>query len=103
MTRRAIMAKNYNTPKSLLKDLSKYNLCYKEVIDYNEANQYADEDDVYVDIQGGYYLCSLDKFTDTRLLIGIFKCVNFMKNVLVAGLVCGGIGVLILAISLIGK
>lgn len=97
------MAKNYNTPKSLLRDLSKYNLCYKEVIDYNEANQYADEDDVYVDIQGGYYLCSLDKFTDTRLLIGIFKCVNFMKNVLVAGLVCGGIGVLILAISLIGK
>ena len=28
------MAKNYNTPKSLLRDLSKYNLCYKEVIDW---------------------------------------------------------------------
>ena len=42
------MTKNYNTPKSLLRDLSKYNLCYKEVIDYNEAEQYADEDDVYV-------------------------------------------------------
>lgn len=93
MTRRAIMAKNYNTPKSLLRDLSKYNLCYKEVIDYNEAKQYADEDDVYVDIQGSYYLCSLDKFTDTRLLIGIFKCVNTIKNIMIAGLICGIIGV----------
>lgn len=50
-----------------------------------------------------FYLCEMDDLVNTRILLGIFKCVNFMKNVLVAGLVCGGIGVLILAISLIGK
>lgn len=89
------MAKKYNTPKSLLKDLSKYNLCCKEVINRNEAEQYTDKDDVYVDIQSSCYLCSLDEFTNTRLLLGIFKCVNTIKNILITGVVLGVAGIIL--------
>lgn len=89
------MTKKYNTPKLLLKDLSKYNLCCKEVINRNEAKQYTDKDDIYIDIQSNCYLCSFDKFTDTRLLLGIFKCVNTIKNTLITGVVLGVAGIIL--------
>lgn len=41
----------------------------------------------------------LDDLTNTRILFRIFKCVNFMKNVLIAGLVCGGIGIVLAAMK----
>lgn len=37
----------------------------------------------------------LDDLTNARILFRIFKCVNFMKNVLIVGLVCGVIGVVL--------
>ena len=34
-------------------------------------------------------------------LTGIFKCVNFIKNVILAGLICGGIGIGIIILNML--
>lgn len=91
--------------KNLLDELFNYKLCkIKEVSELEAKKLKKDETNhICTSYDNNFYLCEMDDLVNTRILLGIFKCVNFMKNVLVAGLVCGGIGVLILAISLIGK
>ena len=90
-----------NINKDLLRELATYDFCPKELIEVKDVSRYKNEKDKYV--LSNTYLCEMDDLVNTRILLGIFKCVNFMKNVLVAGLICGGIGVLILAISLMSK
>lgn len=41
------------------------------------------------------YLCELDEHVNTRILLGIFKKVNFIANVILAGLICGGVAIVI--------
>lgn len=89
------MTHSYNTKKDLLKDLVQYNLCFKRTIDKTEVGKYSDNEDVYVDYQYNNYLCTLDEWTNTRILLGIFKCVNTIKNIMIAGLACGIIGIIL--------
>lgn len=87
--------------KELLKELSLYNLTKetnlsreeKEKVLSDKPESYIKESDMH------FYLCELDDLTNTRILFRIFKCVNFMKNVLIAGLVCGGIGIVLAAMK----
>ena len=96
------MGNVYNSKKNLIQELAKYNLCRKEVITKEESNKYANEEDKYIDLaEMHYYLCELDDFTNTRILLGIFKCVNFIKNVILAGLICGGIGIGIIILNML--
>lgn len=46
---------------------------------------------------------ALNNQTNTQILLDIFKCVNFIKNVILAGLVCGGIGLAIIVINLLSN
>lgn len=41
----------------------------------------------------------IDEYTNTRLLLGIYKSVNFMRNVLIVGLIVGAIAIIINLIS----
>lgn len=91
----------FNVNKKLLNELANNGFCLRVKVPPQEIHKYKDNPEYVIDSDG--YLYDFDDLVNTRILLGIFKCVNFMKNVLVAGLVCGGIGVLILAISLIGK
>jgi hypothetical protein len=79
------MGNLYNTKKDLLRELAEYNLCAKEAISNQEAQNYIGDDDSYVDYAGSNYLCKMDNLVNTRILFRIFKCVNFIKNVVLAG------------------
>ena len=37
----------------------------------------------------------LNEFTNTYILLGIFKCVNLIKNFIITGLVCGAVAIVI--------
>ena len=37
----------------------------------------------------------LNEFTNTYILLGIYKCVNIIKNIFIASLVCGTIAIII--------
>lgn len=97
------MGNTYNTKKDLIRDLAQYNLCHKEAITREEAEEYMGNEDFYVDFTGNYYLCTLDKPTNTRILLRIFKCINFIKNVVLAGLIGGGVGIGILIFKMLSN
>lgn len=89
------MGNKYNTQKDLLRELVQYGFCYKETIDSKEVDKYSEDDSVYVEYKYNNKLCTLDKYTNTRILLGIFKCVNTIKNILIAGIVLGIVGVVL--------
>ncbi len=78
----------------LIKELSQYELTKETSLSKEEANA-ADKDnhDIYIKEKDmHYYLCELDDLTQTRILFKIFKCVNFIKNVIIAGIALGVLG-----------
>lgn len=89
--------------KELIKALFNYDLCKKTAIDKSKLDEYKDNPNYYVATayDGKSYLCKIDDDVNTMILFQIFKCVNFIKNVVLAGLVCGGIGIGILLIILL--
>lgn len=47
-------------------------------------------DDAYiVRTETQNYICEYDEYVTQRILIRIFKCVNFIKNFIIASLACG--------------
>lgn len=80
-----------NTNKDLLRELATYDFCPKELIEVKDVPRYKNEKDKYV--LSNTYLCEMDNLVNTRILIGIFKCVNTIKNIMIAGLICGIVGV----------
>lgn len=42
-----------------------------------------------------YSLGELDKHVNTRILLGIYKKINFISNVILIGLICGGVAIVI--------
>lgn len=90
---------NENNPKKeLIKELAINNFCSKKLIPLEEVPKYKNNPDKYVHINT--YLCEMDEFVNTRILLGIFKCVNFIKNAILAGLICGGIGIIVVLFKL---
>lgn len=82
-----------NNKKKLIRDLAKYDFVPKTVMPVEDIAKLKKDDDV--EILDNMYSCQMDDLTNTRILLGIFKCVNFIKNVLIAGLVCGGVGIIL--------
>lgn len=81
----------------LIKELSQYELTKETSLSKEDADAVdKDNPDVYVKEKDmHYYLCELDDLTQTRILFKIFKCVNFIKNVIIVGIVLGFLGVVV--------
>ena len=82
-----------NTTKDLLKELAQYNFVQKEVIPVSDISKYKNSEDKYVFSNAS--LCTFDEYTNTRILLGIFKCVNTIKNILITGMVLGVAGIIL--------
>lgn len=79
--------------KDILRELAPHNLCLKRTLTPDQiANRKRRPDEI---IEKNMYLCTLDEYTNTRILLGIFKCVNTIKNILITGIVLGIIGVVL--------
>ena len=81
--------------KNYWNDLYQYKFCKITEIPYNEVAKHKIRDDAYVyesselNAQSPSFLCEHDEYVTNRILIRIFKCVNFIKNFIIASLACG--------------
>lgn len=83
--------------KELIKELSQYELTKETPLSKEESNAVDNANpDIYIKEKDmHYYLCELDELTQMKILFKIFKCVNFIKNVIIAGCVLGVLGVIV--------
>ena len=82
--------------KNFMKELLKYSLCKTTKIDNSQLVDYQAKYGEQVHEKGeNSYLCEIDESTNARILFKIFKCVNTIKNLFIAALVCGIIGIIL--------
>lgn len=86
----------------LIKELSEYDMTKKTEVSKQEYDARKDDPNIYVNELVAYsdgtvyhYIHELDDLTQTRILFKIFKCVNFIKNVIIVGIVLGFLGVVV--------
>lgn len=79
--------------KNLIKQLAIFDFCNKTIIPEDKIQKYKKDENSY--IQNNMYLCEIDEYTNTRILLGIYKCVNLIKNIFIASLACGAIAIVI--------
>lgn len=71
-------------------DLYKYRLGKVSKITQTETSANKFRNDAYVvETEEQNYLCEYDEYVTQRILIRIFKCVNFIKNFIIFSLICG--------------
>lgn len=83
--------------KDLLRALSQHGLCERTTLTPEQVARYKGKTNVYV--EHNKYLCQLDETTNTRLLLGIYNCLNFMRNVVIFSAIASVISVIIAIIS----
>lgn len=82
--------------KTFMRELLKYDLCKTTKIDNSQLVNYQAKYGEQVQEKGeSSYLCEIDESSNARILFKIFKCVNTIKNLFIAAIVCGIIGIIL--------
>lgn len=79
--------------KDLLKELANNNFCEKTKLTPEQVAKLKGKPDIY--IEKNMYLCKLDDTTNTRILLGIYKSINFIQNIIIASIICTIIAIII--------
>ncbi len=80
--------------KKIIEDLYNYRLCKITKIDKADVDKYPNAY-IHTNTNGDVFACEADEEVNTLILFNIYKCVFFIRNLFLTGLVCGVIGIIL--------